>query len=197
MLNTNPTTLAIMAINVGSLITLHRRVDIETFTKHNNPDVVLLSETRISAIHKVNIANYIFPRNDKLPNNPGRGTGILLKDCFNHQAIDTATLIGTSTQSFLLVSVYRLHDNLAIDTSDLNKIISNYQNCGATHLVIGGDLNALHELWNINNRNPAGVRLHQWLSLQDTKLRVLKVPNHHNMTATEIDDTIEKFRSAY
>lgn len=186
MLNTNPATLTVMSVNVSSLISLSRRVDLESFTKQHHPDAVLLAETNISAIHKVNIANYFLLRNDKLPNGPGRGTGILLKDCLDHQPIDTtkwnlrslestATVIGTSTQSFLLVAVYRYHkDSAALDTSDLDKIVAEYQNCGATHLIIGGDLNALHEMWNNNNRNPSGTRLYQWLQSNSLDLRLLK-----------------------
>lgn len=298
MLSTNKTTLTVMEINVGSLISISRRADLESLTKDHHPDAVLVVETNLSNKHNVNIDHYNFLRNDKQPDHPFRGTGILLKNSINHQPQNTskwnlrslettATLIATSAQLILLVSAYRYHkDSQAFDTDDLNKIIAHYHNCGATHLIIGGDFNALHEMWNIGNRNPSGIRLSQWLQsntldllllktkdptfhrsnysstldlflvsfdtdvlfppgpvdmlevldypsdhravkLQvnidshlvktvpkkipnysatdwrmfkdtlDTKLLDLKVPNHRNMTCTEIDDSIEKLTSAF
>lgn len=193
MLNANPTSLTIMEINVGSLVSISRRVDLVSFTKDHHPDAVLIVETNLSEKHKVTIDNYNFIRNDKQPNRPFRGTGILLKDTTNHQPQDTskwnlcsleatATLIGTSAQLILLVSAYRHQKNShALDTEDLEKIVAISHNCGATHLIIGGDFNALHEMWKNTNRNPSGIRLSQWLQSNALDLRLLttKHPTFH------------------
>lgn len=50
-----------------------------TFLKVNRPDIVLINEKVLNDSHIVEFRNYASIRTNKLPNSPGRGTGILIR----------------------------------------------------------------------------------------------------------------------
>ena len=57
--------LNIIHINVNSLINLSRRYDLQLFLNRNRPDIVLLNETKLNAIHKLNFQGYNMLRKDR------------------------------------------------------------------------------------------------------------------------------------
>lgn len=63
------------------------------FLKIYHPDIVLVVETAINQHHIVAFRNYIFTRKDKIPNEPGRGTVILVRNTIKHDQIDTTSWI--------------------------------------------------------------------------------------------------------
>lgn len=71
--------LNIIHLNINSLITLSRRYDLNQFISYNNPDVVLLNETKLNSKHKIHFQNYCIIRNDRKDAKRGGGTAILIK----------------------------------------------------------------------------------------------------------------------
>lgn len=57
--------LNIIHININSLINLSRRYNLSVFLNNNNPDLVLINETKLNSKHKLNFENYNFIRNDR------------------------------------------------------------------------------------------------------------------------------------
>lgn len=203
MQHTQTKPLTIIEINVNSLISKKHRFELESFTGVHRPDIVMVVETVISDAHNVTFANYDFVRSDKTANAPERGTGILVKSTIVHQPVDTkswnlqslettAVIVSSNTQKLLLVSAYRSPNRATLLAADLDKIADHFCNSGATHLIIGGDFNALHEDWKNTNHNASGLALVQWMAqnttLQDFKLLNTKEPTFYRGTYTSYLD---------
>lgn len=167
--------LNIVEINVGSLRSITKRQEMTIFLNTNHPDIVLINETMLNQRHNIAFRNYNFIRTDKIENEPGRGTGILINHKIKYELIDTinwnlktletsAALIHTTINSIFIVAAYRYHNgNIKIDTADLDKIMYAFQRSNASQLIIGGDLNAKHTTWgNVFNCNN-GIILYQWV----------------------------------
>lgn len=167
--------LNIVEINVGSLRSITKRQEMTLFLNTNHPDIVLINETMLNQRHNIAFRNYDFIRTDKIENELGRGTGILINHKIKYESIDTtnwklktletsAALIHTTNNPIFIVSAYRYHNgNVQIDTADLDKMMHAFQRSNASHLIIGGDLNAKHTTWgNVSNCNN-GIILNQWV----------------------------------
>lgn len=168
------TRLKVIELNARSIVSLNRRHELNSFLKQNNPDVLLLCETNLKANHRAYFKNYKFHHDYGIPSTLKRGTGILLKEKISHTVIDarcwgltsiecTAIQIQTESRPLSLVVVYRNpSDNSNVSfIEDLNKI------CRALHptgpFVIGGDLNAHHNLWHDKRNCRHGTLLADWL----------------------------------
>lgn len=175
--------LDIIEINTGSLRSINKRQDMANFLKNFHPDIVLVTETAINQHHNVAFRNYLFTRNDKIPNEPGRGTGILVKNTIKHDPVDTtswnlktletsAVTIHTMNSQLLIVCAYRYNGgNASLETEDIDKIVLEFRMSNASQLVIGGDLNAKHINWGNNTNCRSGLKLDHWLqNNQDFKL---------------------------
>lgn len=57
--------LKILEINVNSLILLSRRHTLQTFINSQNPDIVLLNETKLNQRHKLYFDNFDLIRRDR------------------------------------------------------------------------------------------------------------------------------------
>lgn len=191
----NPKPFNIFEINVGSLRTNIRRQDMANFLKTHKPEVVIINETFINQQHNVAFRDYNFIRSDKIPNEPGRGTGILIKTNIKHELVDTtiwnlktletcAVKINTVNNHFFVVCAYRYNGgDTTIEIEDLNKIILEFRLSNSSQLIIGGDLNAKHVYWGNNNSCTSGKRLYQWLqNTQDFKLIPTEEPTYYKET---------------
>lgn len=190
----NPKPLNIIQINVGSLRTNIRRQNMSAFIKIHKPEVVLINEMVINHNHNVNFRDYIFTRNNKIPNEPGRGTGILVKHNIKHEPIDTtawklktleasAVKIHTTGGLLFVIAAYRYNGSrTSIDTEDLDKMITKFRLSNASQLVIGGDLNARHMNWGNNTNCSSGLKLDHWIqNLQDFKLLQTEEPTYYRL----------------
>lgn len=83
--NTDRFSLVVHAINVNSIVRIPRRHNLSGHINLYKPDVVLLSETGLNKVHKIQFCNYTFIRSDKSSGN--RGTGILIKSKFVHKIV--------------------------------------------------------------------------------------------------------------
>lgn len=198
---TNSKPFNIIEINVGSLRANIRRQDMATFLNTHKPEVVLINETFINQQHNVSFRDYNFIRNDKIPNELGRGTGILIKSNIKHESVDTTTwklktletsavIIHTMHSHFFVICAYRYHKNdSALEIEDLNKIVMEFRMSNSSQLIIGGDLNARHVNWGNNNNCINGTRLNQWIqNTQDFKLISTEEPTYYNQTYSSFLD---------
>src|ERR1700744_1941767 len=80
--------LKFLTLNVNSLVSHSKRVQLSSLLKKHEPDIVLLSETKLNAKHKPRFENYIFIRNDRLTNKGG-GTGILIRSDIKYESVNT------------------------------------------------------------------------------------------------------------
>ena len=80
--------LKITAINVNSLVSHAKRFEFLQFIEIHNPDVVLISETKLSEIHKISFADYNIIRTDRRNKKGGGGTAVLLHNKFHSKIIN-------------------------------------------------------------------------------------------------------------
>lgn len=173
---------------------MHRRHELNTFLKTNNPDIVLLNETNLQDSHKVEFKNYNFVRKNRTPNTLQRGSGILVKGKFKFTEIDTrcwgltslectAISLETNWKPLVFVAAYRNpSDNQSPDfTTDLDKICNSLQN--NEQLIIGGDFNAHHTIWQDTKECRHGRMLADWLLTapmqHEIKLEFAKEPTFY------------------
>ena len=57
--------LKIISINTNSIITNQRRADLIKLLENNDPDIALLSETKLVSKHKLSFKNYKMVRTDR------------------------------------------------------------------------------------------------------------------------------------
>jgi endonuclease/exonuclease/phosphatase family metal-dependent hydrolase len=129
-------------------------------------DVILVSETHLNAGYIPNIPSYAFYRNDRQTGRGG-GTGIYVKRCIDHHALDTPALrknieatcvaIQTNTLGTLkIVSAYNPPGCHLKDT-DLDALLNS-----TGPVILGGDLNAMHAAWNSRRENAIGRELQNY-----------------------------------
>lgn len=162
--------LKIISYNVNSLISHNKRISLEKFLKRHEPDLLLLSETKLNERHRLNFPKYVLIRTDK--NDVGPGTAILLRStvsfrrtypgklkCF--QVTCVMVPLG-GNQSLLVISIYiRGTPNGPDIEHDLNQINTLSQNY--TYTIMGGDFNARHPLWMDSTTNRSGESIAKWL----------------------------------
>lgn len=70
--------LRILTYNVNSLYSLEKRTAFNMFMKNNNPDIALISETKVTKRNNINVVGYKTFRQDKREDR--RGTAIFVRD---------------------------------------------------------------------------------------------------------------------
>lgn len=171
--------LKIIAINVNSIFSNQRRDVLADFLIEHEPDILLLSETKLQPKCRLSFNKYSFVRNDRASNalRPNGGTGILIKTHFefqhvkipalnNHSFFET-TIIKVklaSQKSLFVISVYGC-------TSDSPQFLDEFQNLfnsldliNVNHLyILAGDFNAKHRSWLNPVNNSRGITIHRWI----------------------------------
>lgn len=142
--------LSIHQINVNSILSTHKRHEMNEYLKCHKPDIVLVCETKLKG-HKIYFKNYHFIRNDRTSDSGGGGTGILIKNSLKFNIVSPPflnTMECTSVNLELdngdllfIFSIYVTPTNNIIAVKDMENIIS----CAGNHkFIMGGDFNARH-----------------------------------------------------
>ena len=154
--------LKIILENINSIIKHSKREIFKNFLQNNNPDIVLITETKLNSRHKIHFQNYSCIRADRIiqpnPSSCGGGTLILIKNgllfteinCTNYTSFECCTIkIHLQNSKFLFISsIYHTpYHGHSIDTNELNSLLQLFNN---NPFVIGGDFNARHSYWNNN-----------------------------------------------
>lgn len=126
-------------------------------------DILAVNETRLSTNALLNTPGYVCYRQDKHPNNgKGQGVALLIKSDLQHTRISipitqTMESIGVrvilSGYEYSVIAAYQ-SPNSEISTSDLDILLKL-----GPRVLIMGDLNAKHTLWNCPSSNNRGKTL--------------------------------------
>ncbi|XP_046734973.1 uncharacterized protein LOC124404685 [Diprion similis] len=178
--------LNIIAINVNSIITIQRRINLSELVAKYKPDFVLLSETKLNSRFKIAIENYTMIRNDRPYSKQGGGTAMLIKNPFEFVQITPVCLSGAKV---LEASVVKLKVNNSLNLfiiaayapgghkkefiPEIGKLFEELDLSDPSNLyILAGDLNAKHTSWQNATNNPRGVLLHKWIHDNEINLRL-------------------------
>lgn len=161
--------LKVIQLNINSIVSLKKRSEFKLFLSKHKPDVVLINETRTNAKHKFAFTNYNTIRNDR-QSGAGGGTAILIKSQFKYNTIPNPKFSSLETTIIKIIlennndiyvaSVYNAPKN-KINNTDLNLLFDSMSKPNSA-LIVGGDFNSLHQLWNNKNTNKNGEQLYNW-----------------------------------
>lgn len=179
-------TLNIIEINVNSLIRLSRRYDLSVFIEKQNPDIVLLNETKLNSRHKICFNDYTFIRKDRLNATRGGGTAILMKNgtkykYYTNNVINSFKYLETciiqipflnNKTLFVVSAYYPAGNNSSLFKTELHQLFESLNLQNANHYyIIAGDLNCKHFEWCNLTNNTKGNMLREWLSCNEIKFR--------------------------
>lgn len=152
------TVLKIMAINVNSIQTNKRRLELVLRLQLHDPDIALISETKLKEVHKLSLKNYTIIRTDRPKAKQGSGTAIAIKNHIKHGVIYHPSSADNTTLEYTviclhhphkhhdktyIISLYATLDNKRAFRDELDylcaKLILDNEK---TSFVIAGDLNA-------------------------------------------------------
>lgn len=179
----------VILINANSLISHAKRSIFNDFLNKNNPDIVLITETKLYPRLKVNFNNFDIIRKDRINSNPGGGTGILIKSSYKYEELNLPSSFSSievcgiklcleNNESINIFSVYHSSKiSSSIDPSDLTKIANA---SGPTPFLIGGDFNSKHSYWYnpINCSN--GKKLYDWFLTNSFNLNIEIIASREN-----------------
>ena len=80
--------LTIITLNINSLISIEKKYCLQKLIEAYNPDIILLTETKLNTKHKIYFDNYKIIRNDRINSIQGGGTAILIKNLFKFRIIE-------------------------------------------------------------------------------------------------------------
>ena len=178
----------IISINVNSIITNQRQASLLKFINRYNPDILLLSETKINKIHKVQFKNYNIVRTDRPNATQSGGTAILVRKQlkFKHIAINLnknnnnkleTTVVRirmNNNDNLFLISAYASYGNNLEFGNEL-KHLFRYLNLEKpkNYYIMAGDLNAKHTNWQNNCNNTKGTALRTCIDDNDILYKIM------------------------
>lgn len=167
----------IIALNVNSIYTIQRRDAIADFLNLHNPQMLLLSETKLTQKCRVSFAGYTCVRNDRETSTsvrPNGGTAIVIANTikFEHirlpaQSFLEKTVIRVelaSQKKLFVISAYGKTAESSVFNTDFADLfcmldLSNVNN----YYIMAGDLNAKHRSWRNLINNGRGNAIYSWL----------------------------------
>lgn len=161
--------LNLMTFNVGSLVHIGRRIELNRLLDQFNVEIAFLQETHLTAGANVNFDKHIFLRDDSQ-----LGVGICIRKSisfsrahvpnlsFPNLFIEISVSINGSLRKILCGSVYfncnSNRQNIAVGLSSILNFSNRYDG-----FILGGDLNAKHISWGDATNNFNGEVLSTWL----------------------------------
>lgn len=182
--NRNLPKLKLLAINVNSIVTNQKRYSLTNILKKYNPDVALLSETKLKQNHIVNFKDYNIVRNDRTDRQRS-GTAIIIKRNIDYKRINIYTpqnklclentiiklKLKTNIHIFL-IATYAPCGNQKEFIPELDNLFKQLQlEKEENYYIIAGDLNAKHTNWLNKENNPRGLSLNKWLVNNEFQFR--------------------------
>ncbi|CAG5071955.1 Protein of unknown function, partial [Cotesia congregata] len=146
--------------------------------EQHKPDIVLLSETKLTNKHYIFSQTHKIIRSDRPNSKQGGGTAIMVKNNISHQIIRypassknelleyTIIQLFPETQSnykIFIISVYATNSNKKVFINELNDLLQRLKLDNPEHFfVLGGDLNARRTEWGDYHDNQRGKYLRKW-----------------------------------
>lgn len=179
-----PSSLKIASLNINSLISNQKRNEILNFSEDHNPDLMLISETKLKQQHKISFKEYNIIRNDRTFNTGG-GTAILVKKSINFETINIPPLIApvieTTTiatkvgenKTLFVVAIYVTKEKSLSLTEALEHIFNHLElHNENNYFYIAGDFNAKHSNWKNPENNTKGYALNKFIEDNNIKYRI-------------------------
>ncbi|XP_015437834.1 PREDICTED: uncharacterized protein LOC107192981 [Dufourea novaeangliae] len=166
----------VAAINVNSIISNSRRLDLLKFLQEYSHDALLISETKLNARYKISFKNYHVLRTDRPNAKQGGGTAIIIKRNIPFERISYPTsmvneileytiikIILSNSGNLFLVSIYAKFDNRKLFSKELFNLFSNLRlQDDNNYFIIAGDINARRIAWGDRLDNQRGRYMKQW-----------------------------------
>lgn len=173
--------LNIISINVNSIVSIMKRSYLQKFLKLHNPDIIFLSETKLTAKHKLEFYSYNIIRNDRPKASFGGGTAILIKKGIAYRqisspqinsfkCIETTNIMLPIEDKNLLVlsSIYAPRCEGSLFQKEIEELFVSLQfDSPSRYYIIAGDLNAKHADWQNPVNNTRGNFLTKWLKVNE------------------------------
>lgn len=190
--------LKILSINVNSIITNQRRASLLNIMKSQQPDILLINETKLNKQHVLRFEKYNIIRNDRNNTQFGGGTAIIIKKGIKYTSISLPennenkilehTIIkldSSNGKAIYIIAVYAksgYHKEFIPQINRLFKFLK--LNLMDNYYIIAGDLNAKHIDWKNPNNNARGESFKRWIDTHNIeyKLRLLstRYPSYPN-----------------
>mgnify|MGYP003623267833 FL=1 len=157
--------LKLLAFNADGIIS--QKYELCELIQSEKSDIILLNETHLKPHHRFNVPNFTTYRIDRLTQDGGGGTAILVKSGIPHQHFDLPPLISIEATAIqlqiggkytLIVSVYK-QPRTALAVQDITELTTL-----ADKVILAGDLNAKHANWNSYKNNQAGNILNTYIT---------------------------------
>ncbi|CAK9799903.1 RNA-directed DNA polymerase from mobile element jockey [Anthophora quadrimaculata] len=173
----------IIQINVNSIITNERRISLQDCINTHNPDILLLSETKLNQRHKIDFRNYTTIRTDRPNAKQAGGTAIIIKEeiAFKHVTTQTTTCFESTIIEIKLQNAAKLYVVAGYATSSCKKEFMiefkqifhqlELQN-DTNYYILAGDLNAKHRSWDNVINNSRGISLNKWILENEIPYRI-------------------------
>jgi hypothetical protein len=169
-----------------------RKLELEQFLSEHGVDICLLNETHLVAVRDLRFANYVCHRKDRPT--PGGGTAILVHKGIDHYAVPVsglqfleATLSVGDQTSETRVGLPRAHTPL--DRVGLTECLS-----GGIPVLMAGDFNAKHKVWNCGLTTARGSLLRDYADRNSCLIygpdSPTTAPYTHNVTPDVLDTVV-------
>lgn len=170
----------IIHINANSIRSAEKRHFLANFIQKQQPDILLISETKLNNKYQPSFNNYKLFRCDRQYNNGG-GTAIIVRDTFSVAQLpsidieieNTILKINLHNNDSLICIAGYCKPSKTLIAGDLDKIWALY---GNQKLVFGGDLNAKNIKWRNTRNNPSGIILENWMDTNINRAKVMFPP---------------------
>ena len=153
--------LKIISVNTNSIISNKKRDELLTFIKKQNPEILLLSETKLNKNHKISFKDYNIIRTDRHNATQGGGTAIVIKKNIKYEIIESPSsklnqileysiikIANNSSNVFYIISAYATNDSRNLFIQELEKLFHTLKlDKSDNYYVLAGDLNAKHPSW--------------------------------------------------
>lgn len=162
------------------------------YLTHNNIDVALLTETKLTPNDVVKIKNYIVYRVDRPTN--GGGVAIAVKNIVDHTP--TATVhtnletVGIKLKNNTHLYALYIRPNYRLTNRDLDTIFDRHN-----RVIVAGDLNSRHTAWKNHLNNANGNTLYNYYLQNNINIQYTQEPTHYppnGSTPTYIDILLNK-----
>lgn len=167
-----------MAINVNSLQHNVRRLELHRRIEQYQPDIVLISETKLTPKHYILSKSYDIIRTDHPNAKQGGGTAIMINNNICYQIIKYPTSLNNELLEFtiiqllpeppnlsktFIISCYATNSNRKIFIHELDDLLQRLNASHPNHFfILAGDLNARRIEWGDKTDNQRGKYLRKW-----------------------------------
>jgi hypothetical protein len=158
----NKDALTLLHINIRSIISDSKQIQLKTLINKYNPDIISLNETFLKPNTTFEIEGYNIIRSDRL-DRPGGGAALCIKSNIKHSEINTSKLNNNDNACGLSIKINNIVSTIfsiySPPKEPLNSELFNHIILTHKHFIILGDLNAHNKLWHCKKENSYGRQL--------------------------------------